>query len=220
MATSAAAFARGAGECSTSYGAAPRRAVPARARAVRAAAPPRRHAPHGGRRGAAMLAAAAAAAAPAAASGAAPQPLPARGRTAEAAAKAALLSAVEWTRRGANTTPDVRGAVEEAQVALETLLHDNVVDFDLLPGTWRLVYTTAPDVVPIVGLDLSRLLPAGLPAPVVVGDVFQRFSVVDDGRVENVIQFGLPPFTDERAGVTFTVGAKCGAGRGGEGALA
>lgn len=73
-------------------------------------------------------------------------------------------------------------------------------------GKWRLVYTTAADVVPIVGLDLERLLPAGLPAPA-VGDVFQRFSSVEEGRVENIIEFGLPPLTDPRRGLTFTVGA-------------
>jgi hypothetical protein len=132
-----------------------------------------------------------------------------------AAARAALLDAVEFTRRGANTTGPLRGRVEEAQVALESCQAVEGLDYTLLEGKWRLVYTTAADVVPIVGLDLASLLPAGLPAPVVVGDVFQRFSSVAEGRVENIIEFGLPPFTDDKRGVTFTVGARW-AGVGGE----
>ncbi|KIZ07425.1 hypothetical protein MNEG_0522 [Monoraphidium neglectum] len=122
-------------------------------------------------------------------------------------AKARLLQAVEYTRRGANTTQDLRGDVEEAQVALESLQPGDGLDYALLEGKWRLVYTTAADVVPIVGLDLSSLLPAGLPAPVVVGDVFQRFSSVEEGRVDNIVEFGLPPLTQGSGGVTFTVGA-------------
>ena len=94
------------------------------------------------------------------------------------------------------------------QVALESLQPGDGLDYSLLEGKWRLVYTTAADVVPIVGLDLSTLLPAGLPAPVVVGDVFQRFSSVEEGRVENIIEFGLPPLTEGKRGVTFTVGAR------------
>ncbi|KAI8468329.1 MAG: hypothetical protein J3K34DRAFT_478411 [Monoraphidium minutum] len=124
-----------------------------------------------------------------------------------AAAKARLLAAVEYTRRGSNTTRELRGEVEEAQVALEACQPGDGLDYSLLEGKWRLLYTTAGDVTPIVGLDLSTFLPAGLPAPLVVGDVFQRFSGVDEGRVENIVEFGLPPLTDASAGVTFTVGA-------------
>lgn len=98
-------------------------------------------------------------------------------------------------------------------MALESLQPGDGLDYALLEGKWRLVYTTAADVVPIVGLDLSRLLPAGLPAPVVVGDVFQRFSSVEEGRVENIIEFGLPPFTQDSRGITFTVGARCAGAR-------
>ncbi|GBF99049.1 hypothetical protein Rsub_11994 [Raphidocelis subcapitata] len=178
-------------ECSTSYGGGSRSAAaPATARRLRAY-PLRRPA----RQLTASATAAAAAAAPAA------PPLDAAG------AKSALMSAVEFTQRGANTTAAVRGAVEEAQVALEACQSGAGLDYSLLEGMWRLVYTTAPDVVPIVGLDLSTLLPAGLPAPVKVGDVYQRFSAVQEGRVENVIRFGLPPFTRPEDGVTFTVGA-------------
>lgn len=93
-------------------------------------------------------------------------------------------------------------------MALESCQAESGLDYSLLEGKWRLVYTTAADVVPIVGLDLSSYLPAGLPAPV-VGDVFQRFSSVEDGRVENIIEFGVPPLTQEREGITFTVGARC-----------
>lgn len=133
-----------------------------------------------------------------------------------AALKKALLAAVEFTSRGANTTAEVRGAVEEAVLALEAEQAPAGLDYALLEGAWRLVYTTAPDVIPIVGFDGARLVPTALagiaPPPVVVGDVLQRFSRVGDdgaGVVENVIRFGLPPLTAPRDGVTFTVKARC-----------
>lgn len=67
------------------------------------------------------------------------------------------------------------------------------LDYDLLPGKWRLVYTTAPDVLPILGLD-ALPLPQGVPNPLRIGDIYQRFSSVSEGRVENIIHFGTEPF--------------------------
>lgn len=90
---------------------------------------------------------------------------------------------------------------------LEALQRSQGLDYALLAGKWRLVYTTAADVVPIVGFDLSSALPPGLPAPV-VGDVYQHFSSPEEGRVENIIEFSLPPLTEPGSpGLVFTVGA-------------
>ena len=51
--------------------------------------------------------------------------------------------------RGAGASASERAAVEEAQVALETLDVAGAADIDLelLSGKWRLVYTTAADVL-------------------------------------------------------------------------
>ncbi|KAF8058297.1 PAP10 [Scenedesmus sp. PABB004] len=121
-----------------------------------------------------------------------------------AAAKSALLAWVAGTARGARAGKALRGQIEEAQVAVEACAVGDL-DYELLAGTWRLAYTTAADVVPIVGLGEAPHLPGGLPAPLRVGGVFQRFSPPGEGRVENVIQFTLPG--TEENGLTFTVGA-------------
>lgn len=59
----------------------------------------------------------------------------------------------------------------------------------MLPGTWELLYTTAPDVLPLVA-----------PSPTIpfvprVGPICQRFTALDAqgvGRVENVIKLSIP----------------------------
>lgn len=60
--------------------------------------------------------------------------------------------------------------------------------------------------IPIVGLDLPDL--AGLPPPVTVGNVYQRFSNVEQGIVENIIEFSIPFLVEQNKGVTFTVEAR------------
>jgi hypothetical protein len=59
---------------------------------------------------------------------------------------------------------------------------------------------------PIVGLDLPHI--AGFPPPVSVGAVYQRFSNVEAGLVENIIEFSLPFWLEEQNGGTFTVQAR------------
>jgi hypothetical protein len=61
-----------------------------------------------------------------------------------------------------------------------------------------------------VGLDLPSL--PGLPPPLAVGRVFQRFSSVAEGRVANIIEFSVPLLLDAQRGATFTVDARCGGG--------
>lgn len=136
---------------------------------------------------------------------AAAAPTPTSTSTSSAAvaqAKQNLRRALLYTRRGANAPSDVRGAVLDAQSALEALAPPDALDFAThLPGTWRLSWTTASDVLPILGLNYSPPpfwpswlnLPGtsgsgggkdGEPAsPFRVGNVFQRFSAVDGRTV-------------------------------------
>lgn len=44
------------------------------------------------------------------------------------------------------------------------------VDLDMLPGLWRLQYTTAPDVLSLFQLERLPF------SPLRVGDIFQRYS--------------------------------------------
>lgn len=102
------------------------------------------------------------------------------------------------------------------QVELEAFSGD--MDFDRLPGLWRLLYTTAEDVVssttvhsaaslPLSAADLfeSETTPSAfrvqrplaganwLPfLPLHVGDIYQRFSSPADGTVQNIIKFSVP----------------------------
>ncbi len=61
------------------------------------------------------------------------------------------------------------------------------LDYDLLPGKWRLVYTSAPDVAPLVASNSFNSL-----LPVRVGDIYQEFSSVALGQVKNIITFKFP----------------------------
>lgn len=64
---------------------------------------------------------------------------------------------------------------------------------DLLPGTWELLYTTAPDVLPLV-------VPATIPLVPRAGRIYQRFSSLEEGRVENVIKVTVPGLLDPNDG--------------------
>lgn len=88
--------------------------------------------------------------------------------------------------------PLLPAQVEEAQVALEALAPPRELGWALLEGSWRLLYTTASDVLPLVRPQL-RLGP--LPLPARAGRIWQRFSSLEGGRVQNVIELrpeGLP----------------------------
>ena len=63
-----------------------------------------------------------------------------------ATAKEHLLRLVEDTGRGFRATRLSRGAIEEAQVAVESLSGPEL-DYELLKGKWKLLFTTASDVV-------------------------------------------------------------------------
>lgn len=96
--------------------------------------------------------------------------------------KQALMEAIAGTQRGSDAGAFKRGAIEEAQVAVESLSPAEV-DWTLLAGTWNVVYTTASDVLPIVRPG------AGIPGfPLRVGRVGQRFTSPEEGRVQNIIE--------------------------------
>lgn len=64
------------------------------------------------------------------------------------------------------------------------------IDYTLLPGKWKLVYTTAPDVKPLLAAD-NALIPLRVPA------IYQEFSSAEQGDVKNIIVFSAPPFIHE-----------------------
>ena len=83
------------------------------------------------------------------------------------------------------------------------------------PGKWRLIYTTAIDVLPVLALEQRLpLFPFG--SPIQVGDIYQSFSSMEgeeggssgSGLVQNIIQLGVPG-TVRREGLTFRVLARC-----------
>ena len=130
--------------------------------------------------------------------------------------KAALFDALA-SLSGARTSLDrsTRGRMEEALTALEADSPDAHDWRGLLPGRWRLVYTTAADVAPF--LALSDAIPAGLAAFLPgAGAVYQEFDPPDSadpdapvsGEVRNVIRAGAPPFLQAGDGLTATVKAR------------
>ena len=99
------------------------------------------------------------------------------------AAKRALRYATEGTYRGALASTSDRAAVEEAQVALEAFAAGTPLDRAVLAGRWRLLYTTASDVLSVIRLGRD----VGV---VDVGDVFQSFD--DAGKIQNEIRLSVP----------------------------
>ena len=154
------------------------------------------------------------------------------------ALKADLLSALVGCGRGGSASAAARGAIEEAVLALEAAfaLADEGKEREegeagedgggrgvspLLPGRWRLLYTTALDVAPLLAASeaagslgsatASAFLPGGLPFPR-VAEIYQEFDPLPPAGssssfapVRNVITFRLPPLLDS---LTATVSAR------------
>lgn len=153
------------------------------------------------------------------------------------ALKAQLLSSLVGTGRGGSASASARGAVEEAVLALEAafaLADEGKEDEDferkgvsLLPGRWRLIYTTALDVAPLLAASeaagslgaatASSFFPEGLRFPR-VGAIYQEFDALPGSSasdssssspsfapVRNIITFHLPPLLDS---LTATVSAR------------
>ncbi|MFQ6633453.1 hypothetical protein Gotur_012286 [Gossypium turneri] len=78
------------------------------------------------------------------------------------------------------------------------------LDMAVLDGTWRLQYTSAPDVV--VLLEAAARLPFFQ-----VGQIFQKFECRDQlrgGVIRNVVRWSIPNLLEEQEGATLVVSAK------------
>jgi len=116
------------------------------------------------------------------------------------------------TQRKRGNQPPSREVASDFRALSQRLIEAKgaKAELDLLPGLWRLEYTTAPDVLSL--FDLERL-PL---SPVRVGDIYQRYSATTpeggsgerSGSVENIVKLSLPPFTVANDGLTFTVAAR------------
>lgn len=121
-------------------------------------------------------------------------------------AKKQLLGLVEGTERGLRAGKFLRGLIEEAQVNVEAYGGPEL-DYDMLPGLWKLEYTNAQDVIPILDAPYLLANPFG-PNILEVGDIYQRFSSTSQGWVENVINLSVAGLLMPKKGITITVGAK------------
>ena len=133
-----------------------------------------------------------------------------------AAAKADLFDALAATQGArVSLSRSTRGSLEEAVVGLEALSPDAHDWRALLPGRWRLAWTTAADVAPFLALA-DAIPPALAPFLPSAGAIFQEFDAPDDpdpegpvnGEVRNVIRAGVPPLLQPRDGLTATVRAR------------
>ncbi|XP_021897251.1 probable plastid-lipid-associated protein 10, chloroplastic [Carica papaya] len=118
--------------------------------------------------------------------------------------KQELLRATQDTQRGLVATADQRSVIEEALVSVEGYNNGAPIDLVMLDGTWRLQYTSAPDV--LVLLESAARLPFFQ-----VGQIFQKFECLDrtdGGIVRNVVKWSIPTLLEEQEGATLVVSAK------------
>ncbi|XP_034709861.1 probable plastid-lipid-associated protein 10, chloroplastic [Vitis riparia] len=115
-----------------------------------------------------------------------------------------LLRAIQDTQRGLVATADQRSCIEEALVNVEEYNAGAPIDLGKLDGTWRLQYTSAPDV-------LVLLESAARFSFFQVGQIFQKFECQNqskEGVVRNVVRWSIPPLLEEQEGATLLVSAK------------
>ncbi|GMH20851.1 hypothetical protein Nepgr_022693 [Nepenthes gracilis] len=115
-----------------------------------------------------------------------------------------LLRAVQDTERGFKATAEQRSSIEEALVTVEGYDAGRPIDMLQLDGTWRLQYTTAPDV--LILIEAAARLPF-----LQVGQIFQKFECRDllvGGFVRNVIKWSIENLLEEQEGATLLVSAK------------
>ncbi|KAL6322323.1 hypothetical protein AAG906_005295 [Vitis piasezkii] len=115
-----------------------------------------------------------------------------------------LLRAIQDTQRGLVATADQRSCIEEALVNVEEYNAGAPIDLGKLDGTWRLQYTSAPDV-------LILLETAARFSFFQVGQIFQKFECQNqskEGVVRNVVRWSIPPLLEEQEGATLLVSAK------------
>lgn len=115
-----------------------------------------------------------------------------------------LLRAIQDTQRGLVATAYQRSCIEEALVNVEEYNAGVPIDLGKLDGTWRLQYTSAPDV-------LVLLESAARFSFFQVGQIFQKFECQNqskEGVVRNVVRWSIPPLLEEQEGATLLVSAK------------
>ncbi|XP_027107142.1 probable plastid-lipid-associated protein 10, chloroplastic isoform X4 [Coffea arabica] len=115
-----------------------------------------------------------------------------------------LLRVIQDTQRGLVTTADQRSSIEEALVSVEAFDAGEAIDLGELDGTWRLQYTSAPDV--LILFESASRLPFFQ-----VGQVFQKFECQDEsngGVVRNIVKWSIPSLLEEQEGATLLVSAK------------
>ncbi|KAL5061324.1 hypothetical protein RYX36_032928 [Vicia faba] len=104
--------------------------------------------------------------------------------------KHVLLTSLQDTQRGLLTTPHQRSSIEQALVNVEGTNVGQPIDFNKLDGTWRLQYTSAPDV--LVLFQAAATLPFFQ-----VGQIFQKFECRHNstgGIIRNVVRWSIPNF--------------------------
>ncbi|OIW17052.1 hypothetical protein TanjilG_02420 [Lupinus angustifolius] len=114
-----------------------------------------------------------------------------------------LLTSIQDTQRGLFTTPLQRSSIEEALVNVEGYNRGEPINLAKLDGTWRLQYTSAPDV--LVLLEAAARLPFFQ-----VGQIFQKFECSgqsNGGVIRNVVQWSIPNLLEEQEGATLLVSA-------------
>uniref|UniRef100_A0A7C8ZV70 Plastid lipid-associated protein/fibrillin conserved domain-containing protein n=1 Tax=Opuntia streptacantha TaxID=393608 RepID=A0A7C8ZV70_OPUST len=115
-----------------------------------------------------------------------------------------LLTIIQDMERGLKTTADQRSSIEEAMVIVEGYEAGEPIDLEKLDGTWRLQYTSAPDV--LVLFEAANRLPF-----LQVGQIFQKFeccSQISEGVVKNIIKWSIRNVLEENEGATLIVSAK------------
>ncbi|KAK4267715.1 hypothetical protein QN277_024459 [Acacia crassicarpa] len=118
--------------------------------------------------------------------------------------KHTLLSAIQETQRGLSTTADQRSSIEESLVNVEACNKGEPIDLVKLNGTWRLQYTSAPDV--LVLLEAAARLPFFQ-----VGQIFQKFECDDQtngGIIRNIVRWSISNLLEDQEGATLLVSAK------------
>ena len=95
----------------------------------------------------------------------------------------ALLRAVDGTCRGCVASPAELAEAARAQATLENLAPGGDLDLEKLSGKWRMVYTTAGDVLSVLRLGRDT-------GAVEVGDIYQSFDA--RGNIQNEIRLSVP----------------------------
>ena len=97
--------------------------------------------------------------------------------------KKLLFQKIALARKNPKPTDDMQSSIEEAQILVESL-SDSEVNWNLLMGIWWVQYSTAPDVSPLLEGRNENWI-------VSIGRVGQRFSDLETGKVENIIELKL-----------------------------